>query len=202
MNINGNLALSIEQIADVGKSSLILSCGDQGLVGVSSLTKPELALIGRTEIVVAQDSFIATGVQVLSDDGYSLTSAFFIPAAAAKEMAELSNVGVRIVAPSGDIFFGFLGTVEDIKISETVLNCSTQVLQASEMQRYLDYDIEGGDFENKGVRGISLQECEQLCTALPQCWAVSYVMDKNWCWPKGAGGNVKHKAGVISSVKK
>lgn len=201
MNINGNLALSIEQVADVGRSSLILSCGDQGLVGISSLTQPELALIGRTEIVVGQESFAATEARVLSDDGYSLTSAFYVPPAAANAMAEQSNVGVRIVAPSGDIFFGFLGTVEDIKISETVLSCPTQVLQASEMERYLDYDIEGGDFENKGVRGISLDECEQICTALPQCWAVSYVVKKNWCWPKGAGGEVKYKAGVISSVK-
>lgn len=201
VNINGSLALRIGQTAEVGQSTLILSCGDNGLIGVSTLTEPELTAVGRTEIVVGETAYTAINAKVVATDGYLITSSFLIPPPAARAMLEQANVGVRIVFPSEDIFFGFYGTVYDPKISETVQNCSTQSLQEYPMQRFANYDIEGGDFEDEGVRGISLDECEQLCMALPQCKAVSYVMNKRWCWPKGNGGTVKSRYGIISSVK-
>jgi hypothetical protein len=201
VNRNGKLALHIAQNAQVGNSTLTLSCGEMGLVGVSTLTEPELAAVGRTVIVVGETEYTAINAQVVAKDGYLVTSSFFIPPSAAKAMLEESNVGVRIIFPREDIFFGFLGTVSDPKISETVLNCSTQASQSYPMQRLADYDIEGGDFEDKGVRGISLDDCEQLCMALPACKAVSYVVSRSWCWPKGTGGTVKNRAGITSSIK-
>lgn len=200
-NLNGGLALYIEQIADVGTSSLFLTCGDKGLVGISSLTQPQLLMIGRTEIVVGEQAFEAVDAQVLKDDGFVVKSAFLVPPEAARTMIQQSSVGVRIVIPSGEMFFGFIGSVKDPKIAETVLNCSSQSLERTTMKRFENLDIAGADLDNQGIRNISLADCEQVCTAIPQCRAVSYIVEKQWCWPKRDGGTVKDSFGIISSIK-
>ena len=200
-NLNGNLALYIEQVADVGTSSLFLTCGEKGLVGISSLTQPQLAMIGRTEVVVGDQAFEAFDTQVLADDGFVLKSAFVIPPEAARTMIQQSSVGVRVVLPSGEMFFGFIGSVQDPKIAETVLNCSTQSLERPLMKRFENIDIAGADFDNQGLRGVSMEECEQVCAAIPQCRAVSYVVEKRWCWPKRDGGTVRDSLGIITSIK-
>lgn len=200
-NLNGNLALYIEQVADVGTSSLFLTCGDRGLVGISSLTQPQLTMIGRTEVVVGEQSFEAIDAQVIKDDGVVVKSAFTIPPEAARSMLQQSSAGVRIVLPSGEMFFGFIGSVQDPKIAETVMNCSTQSFERAPMRRFENIDIAGADFDDQGLRNVSLSECEQVCTAIPQCRAVSYVVEKRWCWPKRDGGTAKDSPGVVSSIK-
>lgn len=200
-NLNGGLALYIEQIASVGTSSLFLTCGDKGLVGISSLTQPELSMIGRTEIVVGEQTFEAIDAEVVKEDGFVVKSAFLVPPEAARSMIQQSSVGVRIVLPSGEMFFGFIGSVQDPKIAETVMNCSSQSLERTPMKRFENIDIAGADLDDQGLRNVSLAECEQVCTAIPQCRAVSYIVEKQWCWPKRGGGTVKDSLGIISSIK-
>ncbi len=201
-NIAGVLALVIEQIADVGQSKLLLMCGDQGLVGTSTLTMPELQFFGQMQIVVNGVYFEVSDEEILQIDGNLVKSIFSLPPDAAQAMIFSSEVGIRVIAPSGDIFYGFLDSVSDPKIAETVKNCATQKVGENSMERYNDIDIEGGDFDAKGLREISLSECEQVCLEISQCRAVSYILEKRWCWPKGYGGTVKHRLGIISSVRK
>jgi len=51
-NISGELVLSVEQIAEVGASKVVLTCGTNGLIGVSSLSEPEVIMLDGIQIVV------------------------------------------------------------------------------------------------------------------------------------------------------
>ena len=64
-----------------------------------------------------------------------------------------------------------------------------------------DVDIEGGDLTRNGWRNITLEQCESQCSAMQSCAGVSYVVAKQWCWPKEPSGRVVTRPGVISSVK-
>lgn len=69
------------------------------------------------------------------------------------------------------------------------------------MTRESGWDIQGADLLVNGIRGISLDECERQCLAAFDCAALSYVIGKQWCWPKGYGGTPVQRAGVISSMR-
>jgi hypothetical protein len=62
-------------------------------------------------------------------------------------------------------------------------------------------DLYGGDLDQTGIRGISLGQCEQLCAENPRCVALSYVVDKQWCWPKAELGARRADYGITSAVK-
>ena len=65
----------------------------------------------------------------------------------------------------------------------------------------LDRDFVGGDYDAKGIRGVSLDQCVQICTKLNGCIAVSWVMAKSWCWPKHVvQRQAEYREGVVSVI--
>lgn len=205
-NVNGSLALTISQNAYTGMSMITLLCGDKGLVAVVNLTEPEYALMGPMDLVVGDESYRVNDASILDRSDARLKAALSVPAAAAKAMLVHSNLGARMVAPNGEIFFGFNGTVSDEKIAETVRGCKAQSLDdesddAPLMERHPGIDIMGGDLTENGIKGVALHECEALCMAEKSCAGISYVEAKRWCWPKTFGGEVNERSGIITSLK-
>lgn len=111
------------------------------------------------------------------------------------------------------ISYGFAGEVVDPKIRDMVDGCMRRFFRTApppppptpapmpRMTRQNGLDLRGADLLANGIRGISLDECERQCLAASNCAAVSYVIDMQWCWPKGYGGRPIQSSGVISSVR-
>jgi hypothetical protein len=66
--------------------------------------------------------------------------------------------------------------------------------------RFDGLDFFGRDFDNKGIRNISLFECQNFCRNNQQCAAYSYVTRTRWCWPKYGVENFSLANGVISGI--
>jgi len=45
-------------------------------------------------------------------------------------------------------------------------------------------DFPGGDIDETGILGVSLDQCYAICARNSECAAFSYVQSKRWCWPK------------------
>ena len=67
-------------------------------------------------------------------------------------------------------------------------------------KRFERIDFFGADLDPKGHRGISLGQCEQLCTADSNCAAWSYVHASRWCWPKSGVDNFSVGIGITSGI--
>ncbi len=67
-------------------------------------------------------------------------------------------------------------------------------------ERFTDVDFFGMDLNSKGIRNISLYQCESYCKDSPQCAAFSYVSKTRWCWPKSGVENVSIADGVVSGI--
>jgi hypothetical protein len=68
-------------------------------------------------------------------------------------------------------------------------------------QRFSDQDLFGDDLTSQGIRDVTLNECEAICTDAQQCLAYSYVEDSNWCFPKFGIGRPATVTGVTSGIK-
>jgi PAN domain len=66
--------------------------------------------------------------------------------------------------------------------------------------RYTDLDFFGMDLDSKGIKNVSLGQCESYCKKSSQCAAYSYVSETRWCWPKSGVENISLANGVISGV--
>lgn len=67
--------------------------------------------------------------------------------------------------------------------------------------RYEGLDFFGMDLNTRGIRDISLQECESICESSSSCAAYSYVAKTRWCWPKSGVENISVARGTTSGVK-
>ena len=203
-NVNGSVALELSQVSLYGDSSLTLLCGDQGLVGIASLNKPELVAYGQMELAVDGGALEIESYDIVDETGMFVRVAFAIPVAYAPRLSVARSFGVRIFLPSGYGFFGFEMRLRDGRLGEMVETC--QPTRASgpstlAMRPIQGIDLPGGDMTSSGLRGISLEECLRTCEADAACQAVSYVTDLRWCWPKTDAGVPIAAAGVVSAVK-
>lgn len=63
-------------------------------------------------------------------------------------------------------------------------------------------DLRGFDIFAKGLKNTTLEECRSICDNAEACIAFSWVISKNWCFPKYDVGPLVKKNGVISGVQK
>ena len=67
--------------------------------------------------------------------------------------------------------------------------------------RLVGVDLFGDDLTSNGVKGISLTECEAICSKDSSCKAYSFIEAKQWCFPKHGSGNQKDNTDIMSGVK-
>ena len=72
---------------------------------------------------------------------------------------------------------------------------------STNFNRLVGVDLFGDDLTSMGIKGISLAECEAICSEDSSCKAYSFIEDKQWCFPKSGLGDKKDNAAVISGVK-
>lgn len=68
------------------------------------------------------------------------------------------------------------------------------------VKRFEDTDFFGKDLTPKGLRNVSLLQCETFCQQTSQCAAYSYVASSRWCWPKSGVENVSVAYGTTSGI--
>jgi hypothetical protein len=199
-NINGGLALQIEQISRYGTNSLFLICGERGLIGIADLNKPEEnPPLSGLSLSVSDTLFELADWQIVENSQWRFKVAFSVPADATSFVAIAGAVGVQAQQPLGT-FFGFTGEPRDIKISEMAANCASEFEQPlSSVELFYDTDINGGDLTADGYRQTTLAQCEAICRSQSQCVAFSFVVDQGWCWPKGNVASIARRDGVVSA---
>ncbi len=67
-------------------------------------------------------------------------------------------------------------------------------------ERLLHIDLFGDDITERGFKGVSVPECENLCSSNNECVAYTYIVSKSWCFLKNGEGQPQHKPDVISGV--
>lgn len=199
-NVNGSIALYIEQVSRVGSNAITLICSPTGLVGVFNLNEPELSSIGSLGLYVDGVEIPLPDFDVIERGDYRFRAIALFPNNVLTRLSSARSLGARAVSPEGDIFFGFQGGVRDPRISETARGCqSSQRDAAPVMTRVEGIDFTGGDLTRSGHRGISFAECESICRNDPRCVAISYVVAQRWCWPKGSINAINPNPGVVSA---
>ncbi len=155
------------------------------------------------QVVINEVNYGVLDPPLLNRDDRFMKSAFTLTPDAVRAMQVHSGIGVIATTPGGDVFFGFNGSVRDAKIAELAASCNTvaQTAAQPDMTRYRDTDIQGVDLTQKGIRGISLEECEQICISASDCADVSYVTSKQWCWLTNSNGVVMPTPGVVTSLR-
>lgn len=197
-NVNGNLSLRVEQSAAVGENVLSLMCGNKGLIGVAFLMEPPNAHPTKFALTIGGSEFMVDDASIVSRDDFITVVAVSISPAAVSSMKYHSSIGAYYYSGAG-MFYGFQGEVSDPKIAEMASSCTTT--QEPTFSRGVDTDITGGDLTSKGHKGVSLEECEAICLQTRSCVGISYVHDKQWCWPKNLSGKPQYRSGVISSIR-
>ena len=199
-NINGKIALQIEQISRYGSNSLFLFCGDQGLVGIADLNKPEESPpLSGVSLSIFDRLFELDDWQVFEESQWRLRIMFPIPSHVGSFIAAAGSLGIQVNQPLGT-FFGFSGEPSDIKISEIASSCGelpAQTLPTTELS--YNTDIKGGDLTVDGFRPTTLAQCESICRSIQNCVAYSYVLNLNWCWPKSTSSPTEFNNGVVSA---
>ena len=199
-NVNGSIALYLEQVGMFGTNALTLMCGDKGLIGIFDLNEPELTTFHELELYVDGRTFNVPDYEILDRKNYRLKAVALIPHNILQLLASSEEVGARMSSISADIFFGFEEGIADSKVAETARGCliSTPV---AKMNTVIGVDVMGGDLTQNGYRNVTFDQCQRICLENNQCVAVSYVIEKNWCWPKGSVPATLANPSIASAVK-
>jgi len=205
ININGDLALRLSQIAITGDSFLTLFCTEMGAAGVADLHEPALATYDTFEIAMDGVWHAIEKWHVIERSNMRGRIVFEIPPRLAVATATARSMGARVVAPSGDIYFGFEQTLRDDRLAELMRGCTYTPSSPADVRGTMldlpETDFPGNDLTTEGFRGISFARCKQICLEYDQCRAVSYVQSKSWCWPKGTASGRVSASGIISAVQ-
>lgn len=206
VNINGGLALKLEQLSLFGENRIILTCGSKGLVVVARLNEPETTSVGHFEYTIDGVGYEPTDWEVLMRKDYKTHVASIIPPHLYPAIKNARTFGARVVIPAGTLFYGFEQTIRDTKLKDMIEGCvpssvAAPTISKPPMTAYRDLDLVGHDLTDQGFRGVSFAQCKEICLQAPSCGAVSYVIEKQWCWPKASGAKTRAAPGILSAVR-
>lgn len=202
INLNGKAALRLKQVAKTGDSYLTLFCTDNGVAGLADLHEPDLAAYGQFEIAIDDGWHPVRQWDIVDRSKGRGRIVFEMPSALRPAALRAEKIGARMVAPSGDIFFGFQQTLRDGLVPEMIRNCPDEPQHsAPTMVELRSTDFPGRDLTTSGIKDISFAQCKAICLEYADCKAVSYVQRRSWCWPKGGVSRRRRASGIISAYK-
>lgn len=202
VNINGKVGLRLSQIAITGDSFLTLFCTEEGISGLADLHEPELAAYGGFDIAIDGTWHTLNRWDVVDRTDMRGRVVFSLSPSLAQAARYAREFGARVTTPGQDLFFGFQQTIRKGLLSELIENCpGSRRVPGGVMVDQHRTDFPGNDLTSKGIRGISFQECKQICLRYEECQAVSYVQKQSWCWPKGSVTQSKYIDGIISAYR-
>jgi hypothetical protein len=175
-------------------------CGDNGLVGLANLNKPEeTPPFSGLGISVDDVSYELSDWEVIENGQWRMRFLFTVPPSATADIARAGRISVQAMQPGGT-FFGFTGETEDERISEIAESCSVApATSQSSLELFFDTDIVGGDISAEGYRPATLDQCEEICRSISQCVAISFIPERQWCWPKRGVSSTTTRKGVVSA---
>ncbi|MFX0547630.1 PAN domain-containing protein [Roseovarius sp. S1116L3] len=91
------------------------------------------------------------------------------------------------------------GTAQTIPPSSSAQPSSPD-LRPNPEKRFENTDFFGMDLSPRGLRNVSLYECENFCRRTDACAAWSYVHATRWCWPKSGVENISLSSNVTSGI--
>ena len=63
-------------------------------------------------------------------------------------------------------------------------------------------DFFGGDLTESGYQDVLIEECAAICAVDDQCRGYTYVLDRNWCWPKhDISKPLEDRPGLVSALR-
>ncbi|WP_424988443.1 ATP-dependent Clp protease proteolytic subunit [Microbulbifer sp. S227A] len=198
-NLNGKVALYMFHESLYGTNEMTLFCGD-GLIAYAVLDEPELAMVGWFSFVIDGVDHRIADYELLNRENARTRVFLKVPNRIANQLLDARSLGARVHTPGGNVFYGFEQTIRDERVREMTESCvPTGPSQA--MQILPRTDFIGHDLTSTGHRGISFNQCQAICLANDLCAAVSYVTDKQWCWPKTRAGERVTATGIISAFR-
>lgn len=205
-NIAGSIALYIEQVSQVGSNSMTLLCGEKGLVVIFDLNEPEDPYVTQFDLYIDGATYPLEDTMVISREASRLKTGHLLPSVVQRRLENAYEIGARASSPDAGVFFGFQEGVKDPKIAEMAKGCAAQLANASadstQMTVVTDVDLTGGDLTSDGIRDVTFEACQQICIENRSCRAVSYVVERRWCWPKHSIESANRKLGVHSAYFK
>lgn len=84
-------------------------------------------------------------------------------------------------------------------IEEPLAILNTMESEQNTLQLFYDTDINGGDLTAEGFQPTTIDQCIEICVSIDECVAISYVPEKQWCWPKGVAATSSNRFGVVSA---
>lgn len=205
-NIDGNLSLRLEEKSIAGKNVMHIQCGSDGPIMLAVLESVPVALEGIITVISGGEQFV-----VHQGDDFGVINgksnyAFQLSREQVLAMGKYKSVGVRKYSSDFKTYFGFIDEVADPRIEEALVTCLNNNAPAAEAlsarySRSMDRDVKGGDLLPNGKKGITLAQCERLCTETKGCFGAAYVTKNQWCWPKGMDGELVERTGVILTIR-
>ncbi|WP_143071472.1 hypothetical protein [Tranquillimonas rosea] len=123
INLDGKIALRMKHVSINGDSFLTLFCTGNGIAGLADLHEPDLAAYGQFDLGIDGDWVPADTWDVVDRSNGRGRILFEMPADFARAALTARKIGARMVAPSGDIFFGFQQTLRDGLVAEMIRGC-------------------------------------------------------------------------------
>jgi hypothetical protein len=202
INLNGKIALRMEQIAITGDSFLTLFCSEGAVGGLADLHEPEFPAYGTFDLTVDGVEYPVEAWEILDRDEGRGRIVFDMPLKAARAAMTARTLGARMVAPSRYVFFGFEQTLRAGLVPEMIQGCLRHAPAARGAMTDLPAtDFPGNDLTSNGIRDVSFARCKEICLEYEQCRAVSYVQSRAWCWPKGSTMDRRPAQGIFSAIK-
>jgi hypothetical protein len=201
-NINGSIALYLNQVSRVGTNAMTLLCGERGLAGLFDLNEPELAGMGQLELYIDGSTVPLSDFEVIERSNFRLKALSLFPPEVLQRLSGAREIGARVTSPEVGIFFGFEDGVNDPKIAEMSLGCISSLGPVPvRMTTAEGIDFTGGDLTLNGYSGISFEQCQNICLNDNRCIAVSYVPSRSSCWPKNSIVATNPNPGVVSAYR-
>ncbi|WP_394207122.1 hypothetical protein [Paracoccus litorisediminis] len=197
-NIDGELALLIRQNAHGGVNEMMMGCIGGTVRGVAMLEEPPGAILDDAGMVIGGQDYYFPDAKLINRDDYVTRIEFILTQEMRDAILIHGSLGFRVYSGTG-LFYGFLGEVANEKIREVVANCT--VSERAPFARRDGFDLPGGDLAPNGLKGLSAADCEQVCAIDARCTGYSYVIDRQWCWPKSGFGTAVKRQGVMSGIR-
>lgn len=126
-NLQGALALSIEQDALIGYNGIRLRCDGEGMTGTAYLQEPDNAFEGTLMLHSGGTDYPVPDQKLLSRRGQISTIDFRVPPRTARIIMHNSSLGAAVRDRGGRQTFGFYGDVYDARIGEIFWSCASVI---------------------------------------------------------------------------
>lgn len=192
-----------------GENKLLVSCLDnKDLFFISYIQPLDIELFNpqgfEFEFLVDEEAYQPSEIVEQTKDARWGITAFGLPASLSSKLAKARSIGVRHRLKDLGLFFGFSFNLMDDKFTDLTRDCSRKKSNESDSTAFsqyiprLDTDFRGGDIDNKGVKGVSFENCVKMCELIDQCVGISWVQKNSWCWPKHTISGSISTPGVVS----